>query len=384
MFVVELRNRTDVEDFVRGCAFYGTGGGGSCEDGMRALLNQLENGRRLGWISADSLSEELNVVSPFLMGSIAPLSEETEFEMSKFGLYDEKYSFTECLINAIRVMENLTSKAIGALIPAEIGGMNTPVCMAVGAEMGLPVIDGDYSGGRAIPEMRQGTLKIYGKNFLPVVSADKWGNISVLEAAVNELMVERIGKYLSIASFGMTGNAAYLMSAQDSKEVAVSGTLTRSFSTGRKIRESHEALKDPVSEIADYLDCFVICRGKLMDKKSQDRDGYYWGETIVRGMGAYEGTVAKIWFKNENHICWVNDMLTASSPDKIIVIDDKTGEPYTNTVTEVGLDVAVLCDKACSLYRSDAGIELMGPRAFGFDFDYVPVENNIKNKEEVG
>jgi len=38
-----LRSKTDFEDFVRGCTFLGTGGGGPSEAGLKLLLEDLEN-----------------------------------------------------------------------------------------------------------------------------------------------------------------------------------------------------------------------------------------------------------------------------------------------------------------------------------------------------
>jgi len=46
---VVLGTRQECEDFVRGLCFMGTGGGGSPEVGLKALLDQLEAGRNIEW-----------------------------------------------------------------------------------------------------------------------------------------------------------------------------------------------------------------------------------------------------------------------------------------------------------------------------------------------
>jgi len=55
---VVLGTRQECEDFVRGLCFMSTGGGGSPEVGLKALLDQLEAGRSIEWVDADSLPHE--------------------------------------------------------------------------------------------------------------------------------------------------------------------------------------------------------------------------------------------------------------------------------------------------------------------------------------
>ena len=74
---VILKNRQDVEDFVRGCTFYGTGGGGDYAQGVDALMKQLEKGREIGWIDVQEVEDGYSCC-PFLMGSIAPEDPETD------------------------------------------------------------------------------------------------------------------------------------------------------------------------------------------------------------------------------------------------------------------------------------------------------------------
>ena len=41
-FKKELSTRQDIEDFVRGCTLFGTGGGGTPESGIESLVSELE------------------------------------------------------------------------------------------------------------------------------------------------------------------------------------------------------------------------------------------------------------------------------------------------------------------------------------------------------
>ena len=65
------------------------------------------------------------------------------------------------------------------------------------------------------------------------------------------------------------------------------------------------------------------------------------------------------------------------SPDIIEIIDAKSGEPITNTDIKEGDKVSVIGMKGDSIFRSPEGLKVLGPRHFGFDLDYVPIEKLV-------
>ena len=103
-----------------------------------------------------------------------------------------------------------------------------------------------------------------------------------------------------------------------------------------------------------------------------------WGTTYIDETDEFKGHMAKIWFKNENHIMWFNDKVIATSPDIIVVIDAKTGEPITNTVLKEGTKVSVVGLKGHEQFGTPKGLEILGPRHFGFDIEYKPIKERVK------
>ncbi|MGB9792308.1 MAG: DUF917 domain-containing protein [Thermacetogeniaceae bacterium] len=372
-----LKTRQDVEDFVRGCTFYGTGGGGLPEKGIESLLSELEQGKEVGWIDVNELPDDALTVCPFLMGSIAPHTPEVIEEMKRFGLTTPIYDYKNTLAKAIMELSLYTGKKIDAVVPIELGGANTPSALAAGLVNGIPTVDGDYTG-RAIPEIPQTTPYLFGKTLWPISSVDAWGNVSIIKDVINYAMAERIGKLISTAAYGLTGDAGFLMPASEMKKVIIPGTLTECYNVGKMIREAREAGKDPVQEVTNALGGWILIKGKVTGKEWEDRVGYYWGTHTITGEGEYANDVVKIWFKNENHVCWKNDEVIVTSPDIITVVNADTGEPIANPTLSIGDHVAVIGLKARSVFRSQKGIDILGPRAFGFDFDYVPIEERLK------
>ncbi|MGI6627937.1 MAG: DUF917 domain-containing protein [Bacillota bacterium] len=373
-----LTNLTDIEDFARGATFFGTGGGGSSESGVKALKEQLEAGREIGWIDVSDVPDDYFTASAFGMGSIAPKTEETYLQMEDFGLGKERYPRrSELLIEALHQLERFSGKEIKVLVPGEVGGGNSCTLIAAAAESGRPAVDGDYAG-RAVPSIFQTGPFIAKKPLLPLASVNQWDNVCFIDKTCNWRMAERIGKQLSIAGFLGCGLAGFLMPGADMKEAVFRNTMSESYEVGKLIREARDGGEDPVVAVTEMLGGWVLCRGVVSKKEWWDKEGYYWGYHTFTGTGGFLGVELKVFFKNENHVCWRNGEVLATSPDMIIAVSDETCEPMTNTAVQEGMKMAVIGLKARGISRSPRGIETLGPRNFGLKSDYVPIEEKMR------
>lgn len=373
-----LKDETDIRDFIRGCTLLGTGGGGLEENGVQSLLSELESGKEISWIDVADVPDDAMTACPFLMGSIAPHTPELTKEMNSYDMNAQTSLYTEKerIAHSITELEEYTGKKIDAVVPLELGGASTPGCIAAGLVHGIPAVDGDYTG-RAIPEIPQTTPYLKGMKLWPLAVVDEFGDTSIIKSAMNYRIVERMGKKISEVAFGLTGDTGFLMTGKEMKEVILPGTLSRCLKLGRIIRESQEAGADPVEAIIRELDGWMLIKGKLTKKETEDKEGYYWGYHTIEGDGDYTGQTVKIWFKNENHVCWKNDEVIVTSPDSVIVVDRNTAQPYTNPKLEEGMEVAAFGLKAIDVFRSEKGIGILGPRYFGFDIDYIPIEERL-------
>jgi DUF917 family protein len=370
-----LETETDVRDFVRGCTLLGTGGGGLEENGLQSLLSEFERGKEISWIDVEDIADDAVTACPFLMGTIAPKTREVLDEMESYAMNERTAVYTEKerIAASIDELQRFIGKKIDAVAPLELGGASTPGCIAAGLVHGIPAIDGDYTG-RAIPEIPQTTPYLKGLRLWPLAVVDEFGNVSVIKEAMNYRVVEKMGKKISEVAYGLTGDTGFVFTGRETKDVILRGTLTKCLRLGRMIREANENGEDPVDAIAGELNAITLIKGVLTGKDTEDKEGYYWGYHTIEGSGEYHGRTVRIWFKNENHICWKDDQVVATSPDSIVVVDKNTGMPYTNPKLETGMEVAAIGIQAIELFRSEKGVEILGPRYFGFDIDYTPIE----------
>jgi hypothetical protein len=82
-----------------------------------------------------------------------------------------------------------------------------------------------------------------------------------------------------------------------------------------------------------------------------------------------------VWFKNENHVTWLNGKPWVCSPDIVTLAYRASGEGTSNTLLQEGDDVVAVGMKGLEGFRTEFGLnQASGPRYFGFDIDYVPIE----------
>ena len=69
--------------------------------------------------------------------------------------------------------------------------------------------------------------------------------------------------------------------------------------------------------------------------------------------------------------------LSSRCRDLIAVLDMETAEPITTEGLRYGFRVAVIAFPCAPQWRTEAGIALVGPRYFGYDVDYISVEERL-------
>ena len=112
--------------------------------------------------------------------------------------------------------------------------------------------------------------------------------------------------------------------------------------------------------------------------RRETRGAFNFGKMVLEGIGEDKGRTAEVEFQNENLTAAVDGNILATVPDLICLVDTETFVPVTTDGLKYGKRVLAVGLKCFDLWRSEKGLELVGPRYFGCDTDYIPVEERWK------
>lgn len=98
---------------------------------------------------------------------------------------------------------------------------------------------------------------------------------------------------------------------------------------------------------------------------------------IIEGTNDFSGRNMNIDFQNENLIAMVDGEVVATVPDLITVLDSESSLAITTEHLKYGYRVDVIAMKCDSKWRTERGLETVGPKYFGYDITYKPVEELI-------
>jgi DUF917 family protein len=348
-------------------------GGGDPVIERRHLYGDVDEGLEVGWLPLSQFADDDLLVCCCYSGSIAPESFEDPSERATAlgGPPLHERPFTE----AARLLEQRIGKKFAGLISIEIGGINSGAILSAAARMERPLVDADYAG-RAIPELHATALKLFDAPVLPFAMVDHFGNEILLVDSPSQGWIERISKHVALSSFGIVGCAFAALPVSRVRSIAIEGTLTECAELGRAIRLARESGGDPVRAAADQLDGWEIFRGQVTGRDWANT-GYMEGYHELAGSGSFAGHRLKVWFRNENHVSWLDDRPWVTSPDLIEFCDPVTAEPLVNTYLEIGQEIAVVGRRRRPQFDSEGGLAVLGPRHFGFDLDFQAIEKLV-------
>lgn len=359
---MRLLDKHHVEDIATGSAVLGTGGGGDPYLGKLAAQMAIDQYGPLKLVEIDELNDDDLVVFPFGIGSPVP--------------FLERITLQKELRHAYEAMQRWMGRKVGAIMSAEIGGMNSVIPFAVASELGLPVIDGDTMG-RAYPEIQLVTLTLYGHSAAPIVVADARGNTVVIDS-IDNFWAERLARPAAVEFGAIAGGFAFPITVKDLKEAAVLGSVSYAERIGAAIREAQTAHRDPVDAVLTVTDGRRVFDGRIVDVQRKTERGWALGETVIEGVDSYSGRTMTVRFQNEHLVVIENGEIIVSVPDLIAILDTERGEPITTERLRYGFRVSIVGLPCDPKWRTPAGIELGGPRHFGYDIDFVPIEERFK------
>lgn len=367
----KVLSETDLEDIVRGCSYLSCGGGGTLRGALEIVRRDLQNGLVFRLLSVDDLGDDEYTATPYSLGSSAPLSAEMEARFAGLERIKEMP-----VAASFRLLERHLGKTFAAATVGELGPESVAESLSVAAQIGVPALDAD-AVGRATPEVDQYSLLAAGVPAVPAAAVTPFGDEIVLTSAARFDREEQILRAIAVASMNFVGVTDGAIPGRVAKRpgVLVTGSISRAGRMGAAYRLARKAGADPVSAVLAEGQGYRLFEGKIEDFDWRDEAGFLLGELTIAGAGAFKGSRYRTAFKNEHLIAWRDGKVDVLPPDLISLIDASTGEGIANPEFERGMNVVVGGFHAPDLWRTPKGLELFGPRHFGYEYDYVPIED---------
>jgi len=276
------------------------------------------------------------------------------------------------LIAALRALEERLGRSFTHLTSMEVGGINSMLPVVAAATTGLPLVDCDGMG-RAFPELQMCTPTMFGIAASPMAVADDKGNVVVV-SAVDNAWTERLARSATIDMGAVSYIALYAQTGAQVKESMIPDTLALAKRIGDAIVGARSTRNAPAAFVAAAGGGGVLFDGKVADLRRTTVAGFARGTVWLEGSGNDAGVRVEVHFQNENLIALRDTTVLASVPDLIVIVETDSGQPITTEELRYGNRVTLLALPCDPRWRTEAGLQLVGPRYFGFDVDYTPIE----------
>ncbi|MEM7663442.1 MAG: DUF917 domain-containing protein [Pseudomonadota bacterium] len=356
-------DHTHLEDLALGSVFLATGGGGDPHLPRIIAEQALKQYGPVSVIAAADLPDDAYIAA---IGSVGAPTVSLELLPS----VDET-------ARTLDAFEAHVGRNVDAVASFEIGGGNSLIPLVAAAGKGVPVVDGDGMG-RALPEAQMMSYAIAGIKPTPAVALDYAGNTASFECD-STTVYERHIRSFAMAAGGMITAAEHPMTGAELKSSVIPSTLSFSIQLGQCLRENRgqaDTILEPLQDVlapSIYGDCRLLCTGKVVDKATRIVGGYDIGEATIEPF-VQDRSDLVIKIKNEYLLATAGGDVLASVPDLIVITDYETSVPINAERLRYGQRVAVFAVGCPDFFRSERALKTVGPRCFGFDLDFIPLE----------
>jgi len=353
----------DLRDIATGAAFLGAGGGGDPYIGRLLAMAAIDEFGMPEIIQADEIDDDAQVFTIAMLGAPTVLG--------------EKAACGDDIDLAIERLAQRIGRAPDALVGIEIGGMNSLIPVMAASRLGLPLIDADGMG-RAFPEIQMVTFNVYGIPCTPLAMTDDHLTSVIVDTA-DAKSAEDLVRLASVHLGCAVVMSSYPMNGAQVKSTAVRGTLTLARDIGRAIvrgRSEGDAVDTLVSFLRTtpyYNHCKILFDGKVHDIRRETRQGFSVGHCHLSALDG-SGRVMEISFQNEHLVAREDGRTRAIVPDLICLVDRETAEPVPVEALKYGQRLKVIATSAAPIMRTAESLAVFGPRAFGLEEDFVPLE----------
>ena len=336
------------------------------------IAKDLEAGLAFSMLPVSALADTDRVACPYGLASLAGASDEMQAKL------DAVENPVEVPVQAaFEALEKHIGQKFAGVIMGEIGPLSLAEGLATAARLGVPALDAD-TVGRAVPEINQHSVKVAGVPLTPIGAATPFGDEMIVETLGDPTRAEDILRSIAVVSRECGVTDSPITGAQAKADgTLVTDSLSLAISIGKAVREAKASGGDPLEAARVAGNGFLLFTGTVAGTDWRDEDGFLQGEVQLDGTGDFAGQTFQTNVKNEHLVARRNGAVVATCPDLVTIVDVESGDGIVNPGYETGQRVAVLGFKCDPLWRTEAGLAVFSPRYFGYDLDYVPIEELV-------
>ena len=358
--MIEL-SRDDVLDLLFGATYLGTGGGGELDEGIALIDEAVAAGKVFRLQSIADAPDDALACTPYFLGAFSALPPEEE------ALYERlPRPVGQAIQWAYEKLEEYLDVSIYGTLACELGGSNTAVAFYVAAMNDGVVLDADPAG-RAVPEITHSTYYLNGLPAAPVVVANAFGELMVLEHLADDKRAEHVVRALAKVSRNDVAAIDHALPVAELRDALIHGTMSRSLEIGQRCKAAIANGDDVPQLLAEIGNGTVAFRGTVSATDWRTEEGFTMGRFALEGLDDFIGKTYEVSLKNENMAAWCDGVLDACIPDLICAIDMDTGAPVTNPNTAIGQHIAIVLIPAPAPFKTPLGLEVFGPKYIGLD-----------------
>ncbi len=344
----------DIEDLCLGATLLGTGGGGDPYIAKLVAREALERFGPVQVVNAADLPPDALVLTTAVIGAPTVILEKipagTEFS------------------GAVNALASFLGKQPAAIMPIEVGGLNTLLPIATAAEMGLPIVNAD-SMRRAFPQIEMTVFTLAGLPATPMSIADEKGNLCVFQTTTNQI-AETLARTAVIQLGLANAISCYPLTAAQVARHGIQGSLTYCTEVGRLLGRVKAGAEGAWQEFLDRSGSVEFFTGKVVDLNRRTTDGFAKSTIIMESLDGGASTM-RIEVQNENLIAFLDGEPVITTPNLICLLDCETHDPITTEYLSYGNRAIVIGMPCAPEWHQPGMLDLVGPRAFGYDIDFV-------------
>ena len=207
----------------------------------------------------------------------------------------------------------------------------------------------------------------------PMALADIRENAVIITESASWKWTERLSRVVCTELGSTAATCKAPRTGAEVKRWGLHHTVTRAIEIGRTVQRARAELRDPVAAVLEAESGLKLFTGKVAAIERRTTGGFLRGSATFDGLGADREQHFELEFQNEFAIGKRNDVLEVMVPEIICVMDTDNGDAIGTETLRYGQRVTIVALPAPAILSSPAGLELVGPRAFGYDLEFRSV-----------